>query len=125
MLPSKCFFKPLPGAMQPYFSGLKKHFDGNIAAVYGMRVPRTCSDTTRADSVKTTGWPAWAAAHDAQAAELRLYGRLFTEAQPEAAGRNFKAGLDPGSKMVVHGWLEPWSAAANADDKFARNRFAD
>jgi glutaminyl-tRNA synthetase len=103
-------------------TGLKKNFDGSIAEVHATLVPDTRSGTPGADSVKTKGVLTWVAAHDALPAELRLYDRLFTEAQPDAAGRDFKICLNPGSKKVVRGWLEPSLAAANADDKFQFER---
>jgi glutaminyl-tRNA synthetase len=103
-------------------TGLKKNFDGSIAEVYATLVPDTRSGTPGADSVKTKGVLTWVAAHDALPAELRLYDRLFTEAQPDAAGRDFKSCLNPDSKKVVRGWLEPSLAAANADDKFQFER---
>jgi glutaminyl-tRNA synthetase len=101
---------------------LKKNFDGSIAEVHATLVPDTRSGTPGADSVKTKGVLTWVAAHDALPAELRLYDRLFTEAQPDAAGRDFKSCLNPGSRKVVHGWLEPSLAGANADDKFQFER---
>jgi glutaminyl-tRNA synthetase len=103
-------------------TGLKKNFDGSIAEVYATLVPDTRSGTPGADSVKTKGVLTWVAAHDAQPAEVRLYDRLFTEAQPDAAGRDFKSCLNPDSKKVVRGWLEPSLAGANADDKFQFER---
>jgi glutaminyl-tRNA synthetase len=103
-------------------TGLKKNFDGSIAEVHATLVPDTRSGTPGADSVKTKGVLTWVAAHDALPAELRLYDRLFTEAQPDAAGRDFKSCLNPGSRKVVHGWLEPSLAGANADDKFQFER---
>jgi glutaminyl-tRNA synthetase len=103
-------------------TGLKKNFDGSIAEVYATLVPDTRSGTPGADSVKTKGVLTWVAAHDALPAEVRLYDRLFTEAQPDAAGRDFKACLNPDSKKVVRGWLEPSLASANADDKFQFER---
>jgi glutaminyl-tRNA synthetase len=103
-------------------SGLKKNFDGSIAEVHATLVPDTRSGTPGADSVKTKGVLTWVAAHDALPAEVRLYDRLFTEAQPDAAGRDFKECLNPDSKKVVRGWLEPSLAAANADDKFQFER---
>ena len=103
-------------------SGLKKNFDGSIAEVYATLVPDTRSGTPGADSVKTKGVLTWAATHDALPAEVRLYDRLFTEAQPDAAGRDFKSCLNPDSKKVVRGWLEPSLAGANADDKFQFER---
>jgi glutaminyl-tRNA synthetase len=103
-------------------TGLKKNFDGSVAEVHATLVPDTRSGTPGADSVKTKGVLTWVAAHDALPAELRLYDRLFTEAQPDAAGRDFKSCLNPGSNKVVRGWLEPSLAAANADDKFQFER---
>jgi glutaminyl-tRNA synthetase len=103
-------------------TGLKKNFDGSVAEVYATLVPDTRSGTPGADSVKTKGVLTWVAAHDALPAELRLYDRLFTEAQPDAAGREFKSCLNPDSKKVVRGWLEPSLASANADDKFQFER---
>ena len=66
-------------------------------------MPDTRSGTPGADAVKIKGVITWVAAHDALPAEVRLYDRLFTEAQPDAAGRDFKACLNPDSKKVVHG----------------------
>ncbi len=103
-------------------TGLKKNFDGTVAEVQATLVPDTRSGTPGADAVKTKGVLTWVAAHDALPAEVRLYDRLFTEAQPDAAGRDFKSCLNPDSKKVVRGWLEPSLAAANADDKFQFER---
>jgi glutaminyl-tRNA synthetase len=103
-------------------TGLKKNFDGSIAEVYATLVPDTRSGTPGADAVKTKGVLTWVAAHDALPAELRLYDRLFTEAQPDAAGRDFKDCLNPDSKKVMRCWLEPSLAGANADDKFQFER---
>jgi len=103
-------------------TGLSKNFDGSIAEIHATLVPDTRSGTPGADAVKTKGVLTWVAAHDALPAEVRLYDRLFTEAQPDAAGRDFKECLNPDSKKVVRGWLEPSLAAANADDKFQFER---
>ena len=103
-------------------TGLKKNFDGSIAEVQATLVPDTRSGTPGADAVKTKGVLTWVAAHDALAAEVRLYDRLFTEAQPDAAGGDFRTCLNPGSKKLVRGWLEPSLAGANADDKFQFER---
>lgn len=103
-------------------TGLKKNFDGSIAEVHATLVPDTRSGTPGADSVKTKGVLTWVAVHDALPAEVRLYDRLFTEAQPDAAGRDFKSCLNPDSKKVARGWLEASLAGANADDKFQFER---
>jgi glutaminyl-tRNA synthetase len=56
------------------------------------------------------------------AAEVRLYDRLFTEAQPDAGGRDFKASLNPDSLRVVQAVVEPSLAAAGADERFQFER---
>ena len=52
---------------------------------------------------------------DGVPATVVLYDRLFTEAQPEAGGRDFRAVLNPKSKQVVTAWLEPAMAHAAAE----------
>jgi glutaminyl-tRNA synthetase len=103
-------------------AGLKKNFDGSIAEVHARLIPDTRSGTPGADAVKTKGVLTWVAAHDALAAEVRLYDRLFTEAQPDAAGRDFKSCLNPDSRKIVIGWIEPSLAGAEGDDKFQFER---
>jgi glutaminyl-tRNA synthetase len=60
--------------------------------------------------------------HDGVPAELRIYDRLFTEAQPDAGGRDYLTVLNPGSKKVVQGFVEPSLAMAQPDDKFQFER---
>ena len=69
-----------------------------------------------------SGTITWIGVHDALPAELRLYDRLFTEAQPDAGGKDFKASLNPNSKKVVSGFIEPSLANAQPDDKFQFER---
>ena len=82
----------------------------------------TRSGTPGADAVKVKGTITWLGVHDALPAELRLYDRLFTEPQPDAGGKDFKASLNPGSKRVVRGYIEPSLANARPDDKFQFER---
>jgi len=103
-------------------TGLKKNFDGTIAEVQARLIPDTRSGTPGADAVKTKGVLTWVAAHDALPAEVRLYDRLFTEAQPDAAGRDFTSCLNPDSKKTVTAWLEPSVDSARGDDKFQFER---
>ena len=72
--------------------------------------------------MKVKGVITWVAAHDSVPAEVRLYDRLFTEAQPDAGGRDFKASLNPASFKRVQAVVEPALAAAHADDKFQFER---
>mgnify|MGYP003345910592 CR=1 FL=1 len=56
---------------------------------------------------KIKGTIHWVSAKDAIDAECRLYDRLFTEAEPEKDGRDFKTVLNSHSLEVVTGKLEP------------------
>jgi len=88
-------------------TGCEKDADGTITAVLAKLVPDTKSGTPGADAVKVKGVITWVGTHEGIATELRLYDRLFTEAQPDAGDRNFLELLNPDSKRVTQGFLEP------------------
>ncbi|MFA6544545.1 MAG: glutamine--tRNA ligase [Limisphaerales bacterium] len=69
---------------------------------------------------KVKGTIHWVSAAHAVDAEVRLYDRLFTEAEPEKDGRDFKTVLNPKSLEVVTAKLEPSLKAA---DPAARYQF--
>jgi glutaminyl-tRNA synthetase len=128
-VPAKGFFRLFPGnkvrlkyGMVVECSGCEKDASGAVTAVLATVVPDTRSGTPGADAVKVKGTITWVGVHDALQAELRLYDRLFTEAQPDAGGKDFKASLNPHSKTVVTGYLEPSLAKAKPDDKFQFER---
>jgi len=56
---------------------------------------------------KVKGTIHWVSASHAIDAEVRLYDRLFTEAEPEKDGRDFKSVLNPHSLEVVTAKCEP------------------
>ena len=103
-------------------TGCEKDANGTVIAVTAIVVPNTKSGTPGADAVKVKGTITWLGVHDALPAELRIYERLFTEAQPDAGGRDFKAALNPASKRVVSGFIEASLAHAQPDDKFQFER---
>ena len=128
-LPAKGFFRLFPGnkvrlkyGVIVECTGCEKDADGQITAVLARIIPDTRSGTPGADAVKVKGTITWLGVHDAQAAELRLYDRLFTEEQPDAGGRDFLSVLNPLSKRVVTAYLEPSLASAQPDDKFQFER---
>ena len=88
-------------------SGCEKDAEGRITRVLATVVPDTKSGTPGADAVKVKGNITWVGVHDAVATELRLYDRLFREAQPDAGDRDFREALNPDSLRVTRGWLEP------------------
>jgi glutaminyl-tRNA synthetase len=128
-VPPKGFFRLFPGnkvrlkyGLVIECTGCEKDANGVVTAVLASVLPDTRSGTPGADTVKVKGTITWVGVHDALPAELRLYDRLFTEAQPDAGGRDFKAALNPNSKQVVTGFLEPSLANAKPDDKFQFER---
>ena len=98
-------------------TGCTKDADGRITAVTAAVVPDTKSGTPGADAVKVKGTITWVGVHDGVPAELRIYDRLFTDEQPDAGGKDFKASLNPASKKVATGYVEPSLANAEPDDK--------
>jgi glutaminyl-tRNA synthetase len=121
-VPPKGFFRLFPGnkvrlkyGVVVECSGCARNEAGEVTEVFASVVPDTRSGTPGADKVKVKGTITWVGVHDAVPAELRLYDRLFTEPQPDAGGRDFKASLNPASKRVVSGYVEP-SLAALAKD---------
>jgi glutaminyl-tRNA synthetase len=128
-VPPKGFFRLYPGnkvrlkyGMVIECTGCEKDAGGQITTVLAKVVPDTKSGTPGADAVKVKGTITWLGAHDAVRCELRLYDRLFTEAQPDAGGKDFKASLNPDSKKVVTGYVEPSLANVAADTRFQFER---
>jgi glutaminyl-tRNA synthetase len=122
--PPKGFFRLFPGnrvrlkyGVIVECTGCTKDAAGQIVEVQARALPDTRSGTPGADAVKVKGTITWVAAHDALAAELRLYDRLFTQEQPDAGGKDFKAALNPNSMRVVQGYIEPSLAAASAETR--------
>jgi glutaminyl-tRNA synthetase len=104
-------------------TGCEKDADGRVTTVLASVVPDTKSGTPGADSVKVKAAITWVGVADGVAAEVRLFDRLFTEAQPDAGGRDFKASLNPASRRVITAYVEPSLAAAQPDQKFQFERF--
>jgi glutaminyl-tRNA synthetase len=122
--PPKGFFRLFPGnkvrlkyGLVVECTGCEKAVDGTVTAVLASIVPDTRSGTPGADRVKVKGTITWVGAHDAVPVELRLYDRLFTDEQPDAGGKDFLASLNPKSKTVVRGFVEPSLASAPADHR--------
>ncbi len=104
-------------------TGCEKDADGKVTKVLATVVPDTKSGTPGADSVKVKAAITWVGAADGVPAEVRLYDRLFTDAQPDAGGKDFLALLNPDSLKVVTAYVEPSLAQAQPDDKFQFERF--
>ncbi|WP_374428746.1 glutamine--tRNA ligase/YqeY domain fusion protein [Ideonella dechloratans] len=128
-VPPKGFFRLFPGnkvrLKYGYViecTGCEKDADGSVTAVTATVLPDTKSGTPGADAVKVKGVLTWVGVHDGVAAEIRLFDRLFTEAQPDAGGRDFLSVLNPGSKKIVQGYLEPSLAHAPPEARYQFER---
>ncbi len=73
---------------------------------------------------KVKGTIHWVSAAHAIDAECRLYDRLFTEAEPEKDGRDFKSVLNPHSLEVVTAKCEPSLKDAKPDLRYQFERLA-
>ncbi|KAB2902176.1 MAG: glutamine--tRNA ligase/YqeY domain fusion protein [Burkholderiaceae bacterium] len=104
-------------------TGCEKDADGRVTQVLATVVPDTKSGTPGADSVKVKAAITWVGVADGVPAEVRLYDRLFTDAQPDAGGKDFLTLLNPDSLRVVTAYVEPSLAQARPDDKFQFERF--
>ena len=99
-------------------TGCEKDADGRVTAV-----PDTKIGTPGADAVKVKAAITWVSVADGVAAEVRLYDRLFTDPQPDAGGKDFKASLNPASMRTITAYVEPSLAQATPDAKFQFERF--
>ena len=128
-VPAKGFFRLFAGnkvrlkyGLVVECTGCEKDAAGAITAVLARVVPDTRSGTPGSDAVKVKGTITWVGVHDALAASVVLYDRLFTEAQPDAGGRDFRDVLNPRSKVVTAAWLEPGLAGTAAEQRLQFER---
>ena len=130
--PPKGYFRLFPGnkvrLRHGYVvecTGCEKDVSGKVIAVHASYFPDSKSGTPGADTYKVKGNIHWVGAHEAVAAEVRLYDRLFTDPQPDAGGRDYLAFLNPDSKRVITAWLEPGmrTAAPGARYQFERHGY--
>ena len=103
-------------------TGAQRDEDGQLSVVHARLIPDTKSGTPGSDAVKVKGVITWVAVQDAVSAEVRLYDRLFVEAQPDAGGKDFVQALNPNSLKVVQARLEPCLAKALNGQKFQFER---
>jgi glutaminyl-tRNA synthetase len=128
-VPPKGFFRLFPGnkvrlkyGLVVECTGAETDGEGAVTAVHARVVPDTRSGTPGADAVKVKGTITWVGVADGVPATVVLYDRLFTAAQPDAGGRDFRDVLNPGSKVVVRAWLEPALAQTVAEQRFQFER---
>ncbi len=85
---------------------------GNVCRVKAQYFPDSRSGTPGANLYKVKGVITWVSQKDAIQAPVNLYDRLFTQAQPDAGGKDFLTALNPSSLRTVTAQLEPAAGAA-------------
>lgn len=127
--PVKGYFRLFPGNRVRLRYGyviecthVDKDANGEVTAVHCQYFPDSKSGTPGSGEYKVKGNVHWVSAAHATSAEVRLYDRLFTDAQPDASGKNFREALNPESKEVITAYLEPGLEAAKADQRYQFER---
>ena len=109
----------LKGAYLVTCTGCKKNEDGSIAEIYAEYDPESRGGNP-ADGRKVKGATIhWVDAATAKDAEVRLYDNLFSDAEPDAADKNFLDCLNPASLEVLENCkVEASLAGAEAPGRF-------
>ena len=104
---------------------VKKDAAGKITELVCTYLPETKAGKPTADGRKIKGIVHWVSATECVTAEVRLYGRLFSVADPENTpdGKDFKQNLNPNSLTVIsNAKLEPGMAVAKFEDRYQFER---
>jgi glutaminyl-tRNA synthetase len=122
--PPKGYFRLFPGnkvrlryGFVVECTGADKDADGNIVAVHCTYFPDSKSGTEGANTYKVKGNIHWVSAEHAYAAEVRIYDRLFKDANPGAGGTDFLEAINPQAKRVVQAFIEPGATRIAAEDR--------
>ena len=128
-VPSKGFFRLTPeGMVRLRYGyvvkcvGCEKDANGNVTVVHCEYLPDTKSGTPGSDLVKVKGNIHWVSVQHAYECEVRLYDRLFKEAHPGEADRDFLKDINPISVTVINAQLESSLKVAKAEDSFQFER---
>ncbi|MDP3608555.1 MAG: glutamine--tRNA ligase/YqeY domain fusion protein [Methylophilus sp.] len=112
-VPSKGFFRLTPDGMVRLrygyvvkCTGCEKDAQGNVTVVHCEYLPDTKSGTPGSDSVKVKGNIHWVSAAHAYEADIRMYDRLFKEANPGSGDRDFLDDINPNSVTTIQAQLE-------------------
>jgi len=100
-----------------------KDADGNVVELHCTLDPDSRPGMEGANR-KVKGTIHWVSARHAVAAEIRLYDRLFTVADPDndEGGKSYTDYLNPDSRRTVTGYVEPSAALAAPEQSFQFER---
>ena len=113
----------LRGAGIIHCDAVVKDVDGNVVEVHGTLDPASRPGMDGANR-KVKGTIHWVSATHAVATEIRLYDRLFTVPNPDVddGGKTYVDYLNPDSRKVVTGYVEPSVASAAPEQAFQFER---
>jgi glutaminyl-tRNA synthetase len=103
-------------------TGCSKDANGQITEVLATVVPDTKSGTPGSETVKVKAAITWVGVANGVNAEVRLYDRLFLDAQPDAGGKDFIESLNPSSLKIITAIVEPSLANALPGQNFQFER---
>ncbi len=95
---------------------------GQVSLVRAEYLEGSKSGTPTSGNFKAKGVITWVHCEGAQQAEVRLYDRLFTQAQPDAGGKDFLSALNDASLKTVRAFVEPSLSNAKAEQHFQFER---
>ncbi|SEQ03104.1 glutamine--tRNA ligase/YqeY domain fusion protein [Nitrosomonas ureae] len=128
-VPTKGYFRLAPGvevrlryAFIVKCVQVDKNAQGDIEAIHCTYDPDTKSGTPGAESRKVKGNIHWLSVKYAQAAEIRLYDRLFTDPYPDSGGKDYKTSLNSNSKQIIAAYVEPSLCEAKPEQSFQFER---
>ena len=128
-VPPKGYFRLSPGrevrlryAYIIKCTDVVRNDSGEIMAIRCTYDPDSKSGTPGADQRKVKGNIHWLSAAHVHEAEVRLYDRLFTHAQPDAGGQDYMSFLNPDSRRTIRAFVEPSLAGAQPEERFQFER---
>ncbi|WP_119717410.1 glutamine--tRNA ligase/YqeY domain fusion protein [Cognatilysobacter tabacisoli] len=100
-----------------------KDADGRVVELHGTLDPDSRAGMEGANR-KVKGTIHWVSAAHAVEAEVRLYDRLFSVADPDddSDGKTYRDHLNPDSRRTVNGYVEPAAATAAPEQSFQFER---
>lgn len=96
-----------------------KDAEGNVIEIHCTYDPESRSGSgTEASMRKVKGTLHWVSVKHAEKVEVRVYDRLFTDAEPDRHGeKDFLEFINPDSLQIVDGYTEPSLKEAKAGDR--------
>ena len=103
-------------------TGAELNAQGGVEFVNAVLIPDTKSGTPGSESIKVKGVITWVGVQEAQSIQVRLYDRLFSEAQPDAGGKDPLSCLNPSSLRTVQAFAEPGLVHCAPETRFQFER---